>query len=183
MNVLRTLALCFLLLASSARAETAVPPQLSLLVMLKILTYDQSFAGRGEGDFVVLVPNSPGQTEALNEAMAAVRAMAQTKIQARALKFVPVASDTLAKAVTEQKASALLILPGSTDAQVEQAHEVARANKLYTLALDPSYVQHRLALGVVNNAGRPQVVINTAVSRDLGINFPTSVLKIARTYQ
>lgn len=183
MSFLRAIALCSLLLVGAvARAQEAAPAQLSLLVMLKVVTYDQGFPLRGDGDFVVLVPNTPAQTAQLQEAMDGVKGMAQNKIQARTLRFVPVAMDAFGKAISEQKASAVLVLPGTSDAQLSSIATAARDNKLYSLSLDPSFVTTKIAMGVINNGGRPQVVINLAAAKELGLSFPTSVLKIARTY-
>ncbi|MFL5322009.1 MAG: YfiR/HmsC family protein [Myxococcaceae bacterium] len=183
MRLLRLITLVTLLCAGLARAQEAAPAQISLLVMLKVITYDTGFAGRGDGDFVVVIPYLPTQAQALTDASDAVKAMAQSKIQSRALRFVPVPFDQVGKAIAEQKASAVLLLPGSSDAEVAAAASAAKDGKLYSLSLEPAFVQNKVALGVVNKDGRPQVLINLNVTRELGISFPTSVLKIARTYQ
>lgn len=168
------------LAATAARAEDRVPANLALQLLLKVVTYDQSFGGRGDGDFVVLVPSSSAETAALSEAMSAAKAM-PPKIQNRTLKFVPVGWDTLAAAISEQNASAVLLISGASDTQITSAVKAATGKKLYSLSLDPSYVEQGALVGVAVKDGKPQLVIHLTAAKDAGITFPSSVLKIAKT--
>lgn len=180
----RVVALSVVLLAGLLWAEPleAAPPQLSLLVMLKVVTYDTGFAGRGEGEFLVLVPHHPSQEKQLKEAVEAVKSMAQSRIQNRVLRFEGVSEEKLALKAKEQKPSAILLLGGATELQLKETARLSASDKLYTLTLDPSLVSSKVALGVVNNAGKPQVAVNLAIAKEIGLSLPMSVLKIARTY-
>lgn len=169
------------LAATNGYAQEKVPVNLALQLMLKVITYDQGFADRGTGDFVVLVPSGPDQAAGLNEALGAAKSM-PPKIQNRNIKFVPVAWDQIATAAAAQNASALLLISGATGAEAAAAVQLATSKKLYTLSLNPAFVDERRALlGVGAKDGKPQVVIHLATAKDAGVNFPTTVLKIART--
>lgn len=180
---MRAALLVILLCASVTFGGTAAPANLSLLVMLKILTYDANFAARGDGDFVVLVAHGPEQQQQLSEATGAIAALKQSKLQARPLRFVPVPMAELAAAVKLHSASALLLIKDTTGEPLRESLKIANAQKLYVLALDPQAVEEGAVLGVENRDGKPQVVINVQAAKTAGVAFPVSVLKIARAVQ
>ncbi|MDQ3264637.1 MAG: YfiR/HmsC family protein [Myxococcota bacterium] len=166
--------------------DEPVPPKLALLVMLKVLTYDKNLAARGEGDFVVLVATEAGQEAARREALTATEELRGATLRTRAVRFRFVAFSseaTLRQAVIDHKAEAVLLLPGLTAAGLETAASVAGSLQLYTLSLDPSFVEQSLAVGVTNHAGRPQIVLNLAAARLANASFEPAVLKLARIIQ
>lgn len=167
-------------LATGALAEERVPAGLALQLLLKVVSYDQGFAERGSSDFVILIPNGNAESSSLTEAMAAAKAT-PSKIQNRNIKFVPVSWEGLPAAISEQQASAILLINGATDAEVGVALKAASAKKLYSLTLDPTFVDKGALVGVGVKDGKPQVVIQLVTARDTGVNFPSAVLKIART--
>lgn len=183
----RALFLLPLLLASGVKADDAVPARLSLVLMLKLITYDQAFAERGSGEFVVVIPHLPGQEKELTVATEAISAIAQTRIAARALRFVPVAVDSLddgklAKALDAEKAGALLWLKSTPPARLAAFEKLAKERRLYTLALDSADASRAL-LAVEQHDGRPRPVLHLGQAKAIGASFPQSVLKIARTQQ
>ncbi len=175
---------------SRAEAQGAAPAKLSLVVMLKVLTYDKSFASRGQGDFVVAVSAEPGQEALTAEAMTATESLKGTAINGRPLKFVPV----LLRRTTDGKfdsravlqgvrADAIVAVSGLSEDAVNSLGELAPSLKAYTLSLNPKFCDRQLALCVQNNGGKPQIVINQAAAQRLGAQFESSVLKLARVIQ
>jgi hypothetical protein len=173
-------ALLLAVTAGRAGAEERVPANLTLQLLLKVVSYDQAFADRGSSDFVILIPNSSGESAALSEAVTAAKA-APSKIQNRNIKFVPVTWEGLPAAIAEQQASAILLINGATESEVSGALKAAADKKLYSLTLDPDFVEQGALVGVGAKDGKPQVVIQLNTARETGVNFPSAVLKIART--
>lgn len=172
------------LLAMPALAQDA-PPSVSVLLMLKLVTYDQALSSRGTGDFVVAIPFEKSQTRALDEVLLAAKALPQTKIASRALRFVTVSDPgddaKLAKALDAEQPSALLVLPGSS--RTAAYTRLAREKKLYTLAVSAADAELFALFGVTTRDGKPLPVVNLAAARDLGVQLPSSVLKISKTVQ
>ena len=175
---MRAVAAAVLLVAGAARSEDRVPEPLGLMVMLKVVSYDTSFATHGSGDFVVLVPFAPGQ-EAKATALATLGGTLEVKtIKERALRFVPVPIDELGS----KKGAAVLLHIAFPADLLKPALEKARAEKWYVLAFDEMPVHDGALLGVGLSNGKPQPLINVAAMRALGADFGP-VLRLARTFQ
>lgn len=181
---MRTLAVTLLCLASLTAAAQAVPAPVALQVMLKLVTYDASFPRRGDGDFVVVVPYGPGQSDAAEQLLATTKALPQSKIVARPLRFVglpdPGDDARLLKTMETEGASAVLLLPGG---RLKAYAELAKAKQLYTFALDPADAESRALFGVATRDGKPWPVVNLAAAKELGVQLPAPVLKVAKLVQ
>lgn len=164
------------LLCAAAVRAAEVPQQLALVVMLKVLTYDASFSSRGDGDFVVLVPWAPGHREQAEALTALGAGLSLRTINSRSLRFVAVPLAEL----TAAKGAAVLFHPGF---DADAARSVLEVGHLYTMAFDEALVREGVMLGVGSNDGRPQVLVNVAASRKLGVELASAVLKVARAIQ
>ena len=167
-----------LLAATLGHAEERVPDALGLMVMLKVVSYDTAFASHGSGEFVVLVPYSPGQ-EAKANALAAVGAGLEVKtIKERSLHFVPTAMAEL----DSKKGTAVLLYFGFPADTLKTTLEKARAQKLYVLTFEEARVRDGVLLGVGLSNGKPQPLVNVSAARAIGADFGP-VLRLARTFQ
>lgn len=164
------------LVASLAFAQ--VPPQLGVVVMLKVLTYDTAFAQKGAGDFVVCVPTSDTVPN-LSAAYEALEPVGSTLLSGRKVKLVPVPLDK-SDALASQRAAAVLLLPGLEAKRVDQWVAAALPLKVYTLSLVPADARDKVLLSVEEVEGKPRPVLNKRLAAILGAQFPASVLKVAR---
>lgn len=172
-----------LLAPSRASAEEAVPPELALKVMLKVLTYDASFQRQGDGDFVIAIAWPEGAEGARDAAMKAAGMLAEKSIQGRALRFVPVSygSEGAISELARRLGAAAVLAPGGLkDGDYAAIARAARSLKVYGLALVPAGAEAGLVLGVANNNGRPQVLLHRESSQAIGASWPPAVLKLAR---
>lgn len=169
------------MLAGGAARANDVPAPLALTVMLKVLTYDDRFDQHGQGDFLVLVPYGPAEEAAAREAVATASGLDQKSILKRGLRFDAVPLSQLRARVVADKAAALLAPRGTSDATAKELAAEAASSKLYTLAFDVKLVESSLLLGVANNQGRPQVVVNSTAAKACNVEFRPAVLKLART--
>ena len=172
------LSLVLLLTPPRALAQEVQPP-LALMVMLKVITYDNSFAARGSGDFVVLVPHAPGQPAKATATVELARSMELRSIKDRKLRFVAVPLPELA----QTKAEAVLLHAGISSEVAREAVQLAAKAGLYTLAFDEQQVRDGAMLGVASSEGRPQVLVNVTSARLIGADISGTVLKKAKTYQ
>ncbi len=175
---MRAVAAALVLYAGAARAQE-VPPQLALMVMLKVLTYDGHFAERGGGDFVVLVPYAKGGEGRAAELVEKAQGLELKSINERPLKFLAVAASELGGGT---RASAVLLHAGFPPDAAQEVLAIATKARLYSLALDEALVKQGAMLSVASNAGKPQVVLNVTTARVVGAEMGPSVLKVARTY-
>jgi hypothetical protein len=173
-------------LARGAGAKDApVPFPLALKLMLRTLTFDQRFAEHGTGDFTVLVATEPGQSAVREEALAAAKELEGFKILNRALRFVPAelrGGASLRDSVQKARASAVLVLPGLSEAGQLAVTQVAGDARLYTLSLDPALVERTMLLGVLNQDGRPRIALNRAAIRRLNVDFEKTLLGVAEIF-
>lgn len=176
--------LALALLASAARADVDV--KAALPVLLKVLTYDVNFDSRGAGPFVVLVMSEPGQSAARSALMGTLKDLAVTEVKKRPLKFVSIDFKDEAQLqgeIDKNKASALLVVPGTPTASLKSIWDVAQDNQLYALGLDAESVQSFFPVGVTMAGDKPQILINEKSSKAVGARFETVVLRMAKVIQ
>jgi hypothetical protein len=160
-----------------AQAKIAVP------ILLKVLTYDETFDSRGKGPFVVLVVGESHLAAGREALFQELNALSVTSIRSRPLRFIGFEmkdEKSLAAEVEKSAVDALLALPGISAAGVRAISAVAEQKKRYSLALDAAMVEQAISVGVTTTGGKPQIVINESASRAVGARFEASVLKLAR---
>lgn len=177
--------LALMLLASGSRleAEERLSPKLAMVLMLKALTYDQNFGSHGSGEFVVLFVHGSGHQRAAEEVLNAVAELKGTRIQGRPLRFIKAElkdASALRALTQEEQVAAVVALPGLPAHAVTSLAEVARAQRIYTLTLEPSFAEKELAVGVISNKGRMQLLINLSAARQVGASFEPTVLQLAK---
>lgn len=161
-----------------------VPPELGLLVVLKVLTYDSGFEQRvGDGAFLVLVPHANGHAEKANALVAAGNALPAKEMHGRALKFEAVSGDEL-PVLMGMRRTAVVLIPGGTPIEAAKAFAAAAAKKQrYTVTLDESLMGAGIAVGVTLNKGKAQVVLNMAAAKAIKAEFAPAVMKVAKVVQ
>lgn len=183
MGVRRVTAL-LVLVASAAFADVDVKSAMPAL--LKVLTYDVNFDARGAGPFVILVVSEPSQSAARSGLIGTLKDVSVTQVKARPVKYVQADfrdDGQLQSEIDKHKASALLVVPGTSAAAVKAMWEVAQDNQLYALALDAETVESSFPVGVTMNGDKPQIIINEKSARAVGVRFETVVLRMARVIQ
>jgi hypothetical protein len=155
----------------------AVTVELQVVVMLKVLTYDQGFEKRVPNDFVLLVPvNKDDAAQAA--VLKALQPVGATFLNKHAVRLKTVAADSWSS--IETGASAVLLLPGTPSAGLDQWAAAAAEAKLYTLSLVPLDASEKVMFSVDTVEGKPQLVVNHKLTAAVGVSLPPSVLKVAR---
>lgn len=177
--------IALMLLASGGRleAEERPSPKLAMVLMLKALTYDRNFSSHGSGEFVVLLVHDRGHLRAAEEVLTAVAELRGTRIQGRPLRFIKAEfkdASALRALVQGEQVTAVVALPGLATHAVASLAEVARAQRLYTLTLEPSFAEKEFAVGVISKNGRLQLLINPSAARQVDASFEPTVLQLAK---
>jgi hypothetical protein len=170
----------------ASSAGTQVDVKAALPVLLKVLTYDVNFDARGAGPFVLLVVSEPGQAADRSTLIGNLKDSSVTEVKKRPLKYIAVDfrdEAQLQGEIDKNKASALLVVPGTSTAAVKSLWEVAQDNQLYALALDAETVQSFFPVGVTMVGDKPQIIINEKSSKAVGARFETVVLRMAKVIQ
>ncbi len=80
----------------------------------------------------------------------------------------------------EKKPSAVYI---GDPARLEAATDYARKNGVITLTGLPELVPRGVSLGIGISGGKPRVLLNISASKDEGIRWDPTILKVSLTYQ
>lgn len=173
-------------LVTASVANAQVDVKAALPALLKVLTYDVNFDSRGAGPFVLLVVSDPSQAIDRSALLGTIKDSGVTEVKKRPLKYVAVDfrdEGQLQAEIDKTRASALLVVPGTSPATIRSMWEVAQDNQMYALALNAETVQTSFPVGVTMAGDKPQIIINEKSSKAVGARFETVVLRLAKVIQ
>jgi len=172
--------------APPAQEPPAIPPKKMVTVLLKVLAMDQSLTIRGEGDMVVVVPFEKGQEKTRDELMEIARSVEkELTFRKRAIHFVTAPLKTAAafkEALQKESATTILVPTGTSRAGLEVITQVAKEEKLHTLAMDANQVEDWLTVGIIPDEHKMKVVLNANCVRAAGGYFEVALLKVSKIY-
>ncbi len=168
-----------------AAQDVAIPVDVHLPILIKILTFDRNLAPKVHGDFIIgIVFQERFRTSAnvASDVRAAVAHLPANILGGFPIQAVPIDLDStpdLTAVVTQQHVNALYVAPlrGASLGSIIHAGEAAQIS---TLTGVPRYVEEGLAVGIDSKGDRPQIVVNVAASRSEGADFTAQMLKLAR---
>jgi hypothetical protein len=173
-------------LAPATAAEVmAVPMDLQVPLILKILVYDRNFGEREQSAVnigVVYVPGDPASLRARDELMRALDRVSDKTVKGLPIRYTSLefTSDTdVEAAVLARRISVLYIAPGN-GANLEQLRRLSERNQVMTVTGIPDYVNRGAAVGIGLRQDKPEILINLASARSAGGEFDASLLRIAR---
>jgi len=178
--------LAALLSTSAAGTEPMpFPPDVQITLLLKILTYDRSFAVKAKSGVkigVVYVANDPESVKAKDDILKTLQLFADRliknlPIKAMALEYKD--PKTLAETVRSQGINVFYIAPGNANTLTELLR-MSHTRGITTATGVPEYVQRGVAIGIGKKADqKPDILINLPSSRQEGSEFDASLLRIA----
>jgi hypothetical protein len=183
--VLLLIACCTAAPAELVAQEMAVPVEVQVPLLVKVLAFDRTLAGGGEGDVVLgILYQGKFRTSAnvAEEVRDAVKRLPKAGIGARPLRLVSIDLDdttNLGAALARQRITVLYVTPLRA-ADLRDVREACRAGRVITVTGVPTYVETGLAIGIGSKAERPEIVVNLAASRAEGGDLNAQVLKLAR---
>jgi hypothetical protein len=173
------------LAAGSARAESmAVPAELQVKLIFKVLTYDRQLEARSGGDLVVGIVHDPRDRDA---SLAADQVASNLyKFRDKTVKSLPIryflieytGPRDLEGFVRQKGVNLLYLTPGSAKFVCEVVR-ISRAQRVTTVTGVPEYVRQGVSVGIGSRQDRPQLLVNLPGSRAEGSEFDASFLRLA----
>ena len=175
-----------ILCTSAAGTEPmSFPPDVQITLLLKILTYDRSFAVKAKSQVMIGVVYVAGDAESVKAKddilktlqLVADRTIKGVPIKAVALEYKDPKS--LAETVRSQGINVFYIAPGNANTLTELLR-MSHTRGITTATGVPEYVQRGVAIGIGKKADqKPDILINLPSSRQEGSEFDASLLRIA----
>lgn len=161
-----------------AAQEMAVPVEVQIPLLLKILSFDRSL-GSPTGPLVIGVLYQ-GKYRASADAAEQVRRSARTS--GREVEIVALdqdVTDDLSEAMTRHHVRVLYVSPLRA-VDLKAVWELSRKLGVRTVTGVPQYVEDGLGIGIDLKGGRPEIVVNLLASRGEGADLDAQLLKLAR---
>ena len=166
--------------------ESFAPASVQAQLLTRILPFDRGFAGRvGNGNVVVELvqiggdPDSASAVLHMDRALSDVGTVADRPLSTRTVTFK--SPTDLASAARSDGVHVLYLSPG-LGAYVPAIGLALVGSGILTFAAVEDFVSLGAVLGVAIAGGKPRISVNLAQARAQKIDFPASVLKLAKVY-
>lgn len=170
---------------SASAEESSAPATVQAQIMARLLPFDRNFSGKVKDSVVIVLLEKPGSSESSSAVKQIAKALDGVgKIGGRAITISIVAYSGAGAAVAASKAKgahAVYVSPGLGGEVGALAAALAGSGMVSFSAVE-SYVSSGVSVGVSIVSGKPQMSINLAKARAQRIDFPATVLKLAKVY-
>lgn len=181
------LAMTFALLASLApnlsAQEMAVPVEVQMAILLRMLEFDRDLVDRVGDEIVIGIAYQRRNRASLN-ARDAILGMSrgESSVMGVRVKYVTIAipsdgsiGDSLGASGVE-----VLYIPPLRSVRLEEIIAAASEHGVLTWTGVVEYFGKGVAVGVGAKGGRPEIVIDLDVAKAAGVRFSSQLLKLAR---
>lgn len=187
----RSLALLALLaalltLSLTARADSpAAPAAVQARLLARVVPFDREFSKKVGAAVVVLVVSKADDAEStqaalhLRKALEDIGEIGGRPVNIRQVTFAGI--DALAGATKESSVNVLYVSSGLSEEVPGIAKRLTGSGVLSVAALE-SDVPRGIVLGVTLADGKPRMGINLSQARSQRVDFPATLLKLARVY-
>jgi ABC-type uncharacterized transport system substrate-binding protein len=162
--------------ASTARPAGDLPQQIQGALLLKLLGYDRNLPSRSpQGVVIALIADSAAEVSELTQ-------MQGKKIQGKSVKVTIIAGTdpaSLADALNGAASNAVYQAGKTNDATRKATLAWATAKKIPVFGGSRKLAEKGAAVGFAIEGGKPRIIINVKASRAQGVDFPSSVLRLA----
>jgi hypothetical protein len=170
----------------AVRAEPmAVSAEVQVPIFLKALAYDRNLTEKARGDILIGLLYEPGdvESEAVARSVAKLMAAYPTEeivdlpIYYRMIPFKD--SDGLSQIIREEWVDVLYLAPG-VQAHLDSVISVVSGHKVLSMAGVASYVDQGISMGVEEQDGHAQIIVNLASAESAGSKFAGNFLSLCR---
>ena len=168
--------------------EVAVPVEVQVPLLAKVLTFDRKLASRPDEQLVLGVLYQGKYRTSANvaeEVREAVRRLPPDVVGGRRVRSVAIDLDRtpdLGAALAKHQVAVLYVSPLRA-ADLRHVTSVSRSAGVTTVTGVPTYVETGLAIGIGVKGEHPEIVINLPASRAEGADLNAQLLKLARIVQ
>jgi len=186
---LRRCALVLLTLVAAlslpARADSmAVPADLRVPILMKVLAYDRQFDTKAAGALtigIIYSPSDGSSSKATDQISDTLYKLAGKTVRKVPVKYFQIEYTTPAELEAFVKAKSVnvfYVAPGN-DKSLPEILKLSQARGITTLTGVPEYVKRGVAVGVTMAQDKPQILINLPSARSEGSEFDANLLRIA----
>lgn len=168
--------------------EMAVPMNVQVPLLLKILTFNRTQQPKTGGEVVIGIVYQGKFRTSLNvkdEFMKEIGSPPSAKLYPYPMRCLPIdlgnAGDLIGT-LGEVNVDILYVTPLRAVA-METITAVSRAKKIITMTGVPEYVESGLAVGIDAKAGKPLIVINVTAAKVEGSEFSSQLLKLSKVIE
>src|SRR5262245_11659811 len=181
----RILAVLLVLTSLPARAQSmALPAELQVPLILKILTYDRQFEAKAKKEVaigIVFDPADAASGKAAEQVSDTLYKFSGKTVKKLPLKYylVEFTNETELEATVKKRGiNVLYLCPGITKS-LQSVIKISQAQSITTATGVPDYVRRGVAVGIGVFQDKPQILINLPSSKSEGSEFDASLLQIA----
>lgn len=172
----------------AAAEQMAVPADLQIQLILKILTYDRQFEAKSGGGVnigIVYSPADPESSKATDEIQSTLykfqgKTVKKLPLDYRLIEYTNAAS--LEKVLKSARINVLYVSPGNAR-NLQSLIALSQSLRITTTTGVPDYVKKGVAVGIGVRQDKPQILINLPASKSEGSEFDASLLRIATVVQ
>jgi hypothetical protein len=181
----RILAVLLVLTSLPARAQSmALPAELQVPLILKILTYDRQFEAKAKKEVaigIVFDPADAASGKAAEQVSDTLYKFSGKTVKKLPLKYylVEFTSEAELEATVKKRGiNVLYLCPGITKS-LQSVIKISQAQSITTATGVPDSVRRGVAVGIGVFQDKPQILINLPSSKSEGSEFDASLLQIA----
>jgi hypothetical protein len=170
---------------SAIAEESSAPAMVQAQILARLMPFDRGFAAKVKDNVVIVLLEKPGNSDSSSAVKQIAKALADVgKIGGHPVITAVVAYTGAGAAVAACKAKgahAVYVSPGLGSESGALAGALSGSGIVSFSAVE-SYVPAGITVGVTIASGKPQMSINLAKARAQRVDFPATVLKLARIY-
>jgi hypothetical protein len=154
-------------------------------ILMRVLTYDRNLDRTAVGGriFIGVLFDQARDTSVKerDEVMAALEAVKNIKVKGNTLVFgaIPYTDAASLKKFAGDKNAGAFFVCGGLGKAVGEIGKVAADARISTLTGNESLVREGLAVGVIDKAGKGEIIVNLPVAKALGMALESSLLRLA----
>lgn len=177
-------AVCLLVISTTALAGTSVPPALRAAIILRSAGYERAFAERAGDAVIAVVHQKSGPSAEDGAAMAAVfsKLLKETKVAGRKGRIVQIVHESGASTAAELKAQRAELVYFAIGLEGAMASIPAREGSISRILVcgNGAGTAQGCTLGVELDGARPRIVLNMKEANAAGLRFDPGLLRLAR---
>lgn len=179
------IALCFALLPGSIHAqEIAIPVDVHMSLLTKVLAYDRSFPVQPGAEIVLGVVHECTWEPSLDVAKEVRRFVRKHKLTVggRPVRLVPVVVSTVAdlKVALDRSPISVLYFAPLRGVPIQELIEISQLRQIRTITGVAEYVEDGVAMGIGERDFRPLILVNLQAARAEGADLSAQVLQLAK---
>lgn len=189
MRRLALLAVAFALLPRPAHTQgMAIPAEMQMTLIFKILTYDRQFEAKAGTELVIGIvydPSDPASRAATDEVVSTLYKFSGKTVKKLPIKYFTIEYTTpkdLEAFIKAKGINMLYLAPGVTKS-LPDVLKISQARRITTATGVPDYVRKGVSVGIGERQDKPQILINLPSSKSEGSEFDASLLRIATVIQ